>query len=1139
MAFAISEQYRRFVEFAQTYVNQGNEDAIARDGGAAAAPLAGRTITIANDNDHIKQWLRPGDQRNANDVARDLFKRTIIDMFGGSMANVPQEVKDAMQLKNFNNGGHPLTARRIMFVKIEVDKIIAEATAFNSTVLNAIMEGHANQLPQDMQNVLRTVMNDLRTRFGDNLVPADAKITDVLNPSLVRTSLQALVNAANADGRQLDAGAIRNEFAGKASRNLTIKVVGSHVLEKVRQQPNAPANSLGEMTLATQYDKRHPGFLGRIENCKTPDEIAAALQEHEDEINTFADLAARGLAAQINAVPNAKARLAAELGMDERFVDIHIPMGELREKVGDLTRDIMGGTAPGSREPGFNLQAAYDALVNQFVQERKNAYNSVNALQQLPDSVKNRWQADYVTNYRVPPLTPEQLLAAADVIDARKIMGAFSKGLPTGVAVAALNNVNERIRDAIRQATNDQNFFEGKSVGDLQPVYSMILTLVEARNPAFAQAVRNAGNEFFTSAITYCEANKGGMGGAAALVKALTMRSTMVGRQSLTNGDDYLVIMKDDVAAALVESGVTDAKIIAEVKDAMLMRGQHVLANATTLKELSDFLANAKTEARTLAKTLEGIEKARKGALKTATTTIAAFSGISKEYLTHKLNVSSVKESLGHLYANLLAKAKNGENIDGTATLNKANDIVSKFALGKGAVLQAIDKAGFDPAECAAHKLSALRDPAWTDADVVKVAKELAGNETLKNAAQHLAVALKKEALQTLEDQQVRSVFLTFGQAFATTMKSQFGEYAEKWANSPETQKHLMKMVVDLLEQEHPDLAESLGSLVASGRFGTVKGMLEANHPGNQADGELYNTTKALMENFEDRFRETRTDTEDFSATRYAASVRKGREVIAKYAGQLSLETIPVLAKLVHGLDWRPKKAAASEKIVETWVADMKNWRDILPGTSDSEGIERLFTRRMNDYVKAHLAMPNDFTDNIYSVFLYDLERSSDYFVNGKKAEGETRAERLVLFTTTFKDPEKFKVVSMALNQQLWADFTTVANKEQLYPTGPGMPYVAFDTLLGIDKVVVRDITANNQLPSPTLGTGKMVFAIEVSPDESAVTVHSTSYYPINGAVEMGPQSKIGKCTVTQDFVFDFTGPEPAIRDYKVGQAIE
>ena len=146
MALMISEQYRRFVDFAQSYIGQGNEDAIARDGVAAAGgQLAGRTITIAADNDYLKQWFRPGRQQNANNIVRDLFMQTICDMFGGSMANVPQEVKDAMQLKNFDNGGHPLTARRINLVKIEVDKIIAEATEFNSTILNAIMEGHTNQ----------------------------------------------------------------------------------------------------------------------------------------------------------------------------------------------------------------------------------------------------------------------------------------------------------------------------------------------------------------------------------------------------------------------------------------------------------------------------------------------------------------------------------------------------------------------------------------------------------------------------------------------------------------------------------------------------------------------------------------------------------------------------------------------------------------------------------------------------------------------------------------------------------------------------------------------------------------------------------------------------------------------------------
>ena len=137
MALAISEQYRRFVEFTQTYVNQGNEDAIARDGGAAAAPLAGRTIAIANDDDHIKQWFRPGGQRNANDVARNLFKRTIIDMFGGSMANVPQEVKDAMELKNFNNGGHPLTARRIMFVSLMRERSGTSSPARRPAILRS------------------------------------------------------------------------------------------------------------------------------------------------------------------------------------------------------------------------------------------------------------------------------------------------------------------------------------------------------------------------------------------------------------------------------------------------------------------------------------------------------------------------------------------------------------------------------------------------------------------------------------------------------------------------------------------------------------------------------------------------------------------------------------------------------------------------------------------------------------------------------------------------------------------------------------------------------------------------------------------------------------------------------------------
>ncbi|MBR4653804.1 MAG: hypothetical protein IKO72_10645 [Kiritimatiellae bacterium] len=53
------------------------------------------------------------------------------------------------------------------------------------------------------------------------------------------------------------------------------------------------------------------------------------------------------------------------------------------------------------------------------------------------------------------------------------------------------------------------------------------------------------------------------------------------------------------------------------------------------------------------------------------------------------------------------------------------------------------------------------------------------------------------------------------------------------------------------------------------------------------------------------------------------------------------------------------------------------------------------------------------------------------------------------------------------------------------------------------------------------------------------MTVTSTSDYPINGDFAMGGGAMIDKCKVSQSLVIDFTGAEPAIRDYKVGQALE
>ena len=193
--------------------------------------------------------------------------------------------------------------------------------------------------------------------------------------------------------------------------------------------------------------------------------------------------------------------------------------------------------------------------------------------------------------------------------------------------------------------------------------------------------------------------------------------------------------------ATLAESGVTDAAVLKDVRNAMLARVAGELAKPGELKELGAFLDAVKADAQALAKTLDGIARSKVNASSTASTTIAAFTGLGKAYVMNNLNIDSTTEKLGFLYDDVTAKARSGEKIDMAGNLNKANDIVMKFAMNKVDVLKDIDNGGFDPVECEKYKRLALKDFAWKDTDVAAVAKGLAGKESLKQAARLLAVA--------------------------------------------------------------------------------------------------------------------------------------------------------------------------------------------------------------------------------------------------------------------------------------------------------------------------------------------------------------------------------------------------------------
>ena len=108
-----------FVSFARTQEAAGKEKAVARVETSVQGGLETRTIKRASGD-----WVgvgpgRLGSLKDANNVARDLFRKAVADMFGGEN-HIPESVKEAMKLHDYGKG-KPLTARRILAVKTAID----------------------------------------------------------------------------------------------------------------------------------------------------------------------------------------------------------------------------------------------------------------------------------------------------------------------------------------------------------------------------------------------------------------------------------------------------------------------------------------------------------------------------------------------------------------------------------------------------------------------------------------------------------------------------------------------------------------------------------------------------------------------------------------------------------------------------------------------------------------------------------------------------------------------------------------------------------------------------------------------------------------------------------------------------------
>ena len=132
-----SANFQKFVDFANKAYAKNAEDTVARFSGMPRGDYKG---TFAS-------FKRTAEMKTANDQVRDLFRKTIADMFGGER-NIPDVVRDNMKLEDFNKG-KPLTARRIKQVASAIDILAGGMFQSAASVGKAKSMGYvASELPK-------------------------------------------------------------------------------------------------------------------------------------------------------------------------------------------------------------------------------------------------------------------------------------------------------------------------------------------------------------------------------------------------------------------------------------------------------------------------------------------------------------------------------------------------------------------------------------------------------------------------------------------------------------------------------------------------------------------------------------------------------------------------------------------------------------------------------------------------------------------------------------------------------------------------------------------------------------------------------------------------------------------------------
>ena len=498
-----SAQFAQFVRFANSTNLPDAENSVARLDSTTA--LGNRTIKAAGKEDSVHAFTRSSEAKRANDEVRDIFRKAVVDIFGGE-SRIPESVKKAMVLSDYGKG-RPLTARRILAVRAAIDAVknSVDVSGDNKKITTAIRNLKLDQLPAEINDALDDVCADLAARGGAGM-PKDKKaLLNFLKPMRVFHALEA--HAKETD-RPLSRADVRSVLSGLIEEGKEVEVA----------KLSAFMTSMGAKTFNVDSTRATtnamlaavPGLHAELKACKNETDFDAVFQKYGPMVQTHLVIMGEASRFRAQAGDMLVEEFAKATGRDADFFRKNLPLEKFTTGAADKIKDKIFTGAIKAKSPK-QVEAAFRDAARAYVQERLDVAKQADSVKGILDAVRESLKfgaivAEGVKEYRIAEYAP--LAAKLDLAPLREavLRKPFSAEVVAPVLKEAMN--------ALSQIGVDH--LGGKKWGDLgvdgqQPFASIVMKCALSGEPELTKVLAENSEELFAATRDLIAADESGI----------------------------------------------------------------------------------------------------------------------------------------------------------------------------------------------------------------------------------------------------------------------------------------------------------------------------------------------------------------------------------------------------------------------------------------------------------------------------------------------------------------------------------------------------------------------------------------------------------------------------------------------------